>query len=421
MQLDLLATELILLISDHLSSQPDINALACTSRRFHDILNPVLYQYNVQNHESSALSWALAEGENKTAEYCLDAGGVYPSKCLGYFYYWGRPRFSYCKPLFLAYRYRRMYLDTLGISKPSICDGPNECYQLGFPSSRLASRSVDKYDAVISLMIDRGIDVNDAANDMTANARGWTVLSLAVYHRDERLVHLLIRKGANVHTRYSDEQTVLHMAAEVEEENIVRALLEQNVDVQASRTDGLTALHFGVTNEAITRLLLEAGADTEAKTNKLCTSLHAAAIFGSAGSLRALIEHGASIDARDDQRSTSLHWASGDGRGEVARILIENGANIDAKNDDGMSPLHFASQSLVPMESKHLPPGGEHAAVARLLIDRGADLAGRDIFGRNALDIASSERGPRNRTEARRIADMIRDKLRRDGIVRLTL
>ncbi|KAK2741412.1 hypothetical protein FQN55_008328 [Onygenales sp. PD_40] len=324
MQLEDLATEIILVISDHLSSQSDINALACTSRWLHDILNPVLYRYNVQNHESSALSWALAEGENKTAEYCLNAGGVYSSKYyLDFFHFWGLPMFCYNEPLFLAYRYRKGFLDALGISKPS-CGGQCEGFRRRFPPSRLASKSVDKYDAVISLMIDRGVDVNQAVNHRTVTEWGWTVLSVAVHHHDERLVRLLISKGANVHTRYLLEQTVLHMAAEAEEENIVRALLQQNVDVQATRTDGVTALHVGIRNEAVLRLLLEAGADTEARTDNLSTSLHLAAIWGSTGPVRALIEHGARIDAKGENQSTPLHWASKWGHGEVARILIEN-------------------------------------------------------------------------------------------------
>lgn len=68
-----LPAELILMI-EGLADVPSVSALACTSRRLHDLLNPLLYRRIFNEQNLSALLWAAENGRVDTAKLCLSHG-----------------------------------------------------------------------------------------------------------------------------------------------------------------------------------------------------------------------------------------------------------------------------------------------------------------------------------------------------------
>ena len=74
MQLLNLANELLQSIADCLEVQRDINAFTQTNRQLHTLLNPYLYQHNIQRFGSSALLWAAKHGQEATAQILLAQG-----------------------------------------------------------------------------------------------------------------------------------------------------------------------------------------------------------------------------------------------------------------------------------------------------------------------------------------------------------
>ncbi|KAL3486607.1 hypothetical protein BJX62DRAFT_18137 [Aspergillus germanicus] len=69
-----LALKILLQIIDELVTEANINALAKTCRQLYTIVNPILYQRNIQNGQSSALLWAVRENQEATVLKCLEQG-----------------------------------------------------------------------------------------------------------------------------------------------------------------------------------------------------------------------------------------------------------------------------------------------------------------------------------------------------------
>lgn len=64
-----------------------------------------------------------------------------------------------------------------------------------------------------------------------------------------------------------------------------------------------------IENEKIVQLLIDRGADVEVKTNDGRTLLHIAALAGNEKIIRLLMDIGADIKARNNNGVTLLHWA----------------------------------------------------------------------------------------------------------------
>ncbi|KAI1473208.1 uncharacterized protein F4812DRAFT_465103 [Daldinia caldariorum] len=123
----------------------------------------------------------------------------------------------------------------------------------GTPLSRAISMVENEPDIahdVVKRLLDAGSDVNGITSYSKFDKRyiSQTALLEAIDHGNERLVRLLIDRGANANAPVymTIKQTPLQKAAEVGNLAIVRLLLEHNVDVNArpsARTGG-TALQY---------------------------------------------------------------------------------------------------------------------------------------------------------------------------------
>lgn len=71
--------EILLCIADLLEYSWDLNSFAQVNRPLHAILNRYLYQRNIREFHSSALSWAAMHGIESTARRMLDEGA--PLSC----------------------------------------------------------------------------------------------------------------------------------------------------------------------------------------------------------------------------------------------------------------------------------------------------------------------------------------------------
>ncbi|KAL2800116.1 ankyrin repeat-containing domain protein [Aspergillus keveii] len=69
-----LPLEILLQILDELPAEANINALAKPCWHLYTLLNPIFYQRNIQNGQSSALLWAVRENQEATVLKCLEQG-----------------------------------------------------------------------------------------------------------------------------------------------------------------------------------------------------------------------------------------------------------------------------------------------------------------------------------------------------------
>ncbi|GMT49081.1 MAG: hypothetical protein IEMM0008_0620 [bacterium] len=262
------------------------------------------------------------------------------------------------------------------------------------------------------------------------NRKVDNLLIHAVQNNKMRLVHRLIRKGANVNSsshydgnRYSFSQVSnLHLAVKSGNLRLVKVLVNKGANIHAQTKDGLlhggTTLHWAVFGDdiflhhhqkaSIVRYLLKKGASLKARLTggryQGATPLHLAiqnmgdvlysiqrsshtwyykeAIMKYKENYRViqlLIKHGADINAQIHigtyKDETPLHWAMNRGLTSVVRLLINKGAKLDPPNHYGMRPLFWALN------------GGYYNLAVRM-IQKGADLHIKNKYDKTPLHLA---------------------------------
>lgn len=95
---------------------------------------------------------------------------------------------------------------------------------------------------VVNILLNYGADVN------AIGQKGSTPLQLAVTNRDEKMVRLLLHRGADVKAKSSDTMMpILHyvlFGSTYDGQSVIKILLDHGADLEASDNNGNTALHF---------------------------------------------------------------------------------------------------------------------------------------------------------------------------------
>ncbi len=102
------------------------------------------------------------------------------------------------------------------------------------------------------------------ANPKDKGQDGMSALHFAGYLGADRVIPLLIEKGAPVNLQDMEGRTALHLAAHTGQVSAVAALLEHKASTEiAESKGGMTALHLAVAQKHIpvVKVLLEKGAD----------------------------------------------------------------------------------------------------------------------------------------------------------------
>jgi ankyrin repeat protein len=273
----------------------------------------------------------------------------------------------------------------------------------------LRAHDVDALRALLdrfpSLVTARGTNGND-------------LLGLASATRDERLVAVLVERGADVSRGNAHGWTALHQAGYANLPAMARVLLEAGARLDVSaRGDGgtpLVAALFwghrevaGLLGTAPRNLRVAAGLDDVALLEELWGTPAAGAHRGfyrphggfpvwrptdspvevrdealswaarsdAVGAITALVERGANVDA-DVYRGTALSWAATKGRVAAVRRLLELGADPNARGTFG-GPHHGVGTTAL----HHAAETGQ-LAVIEVLLTAGADPTVTDaVYG----------------------------------------
>jgi ankyrin repeat protein len=255
-----------------------------------------------------------------------------------------------------------------------------------------------------------------------ADAKGNSLLNLAVSLRRARAVESLLAAGARTADANIHGWTPLHQAAYLNEPALIERLLHAGapVDAEARGTGGtplIAALFWGHREAAALlaargltpRNLRTAAGAGDVAALRACFDANGA-LTTEAGSARGfyrphsgfpewtasnrseevldeavawaarndqaavigvLADAGASLD-RDVYRGTPLAWAAAKGAVAAATELLDRGAGVNARSTFGgathgrdVTPLHLAAE-------------GGHTAMIELLLARGADRSARD-------------------------------------------
>ncbi|WP_353282416.1 ankyrin repeat domain-containing protein [Wolbachia endosymbiont (group A) of Myopa testacea] len=136
---------------------------------------------------------------------------------------------------------------------------------------------------------------------------GNTVLHLAAYLSDEKVIKLLIEKGAEINIENNNGDRPLHLAAFYGKVENVKVLIEGGANVNAIDDGGYTALHSAslMSCEKTVRELIKAGSNVNTGNYIGRTALHSAVFMREIGNVRAILEAGGNVNARDHKANRS--------------------------------------------------------------------------------------------------------------------
>jgi len=231
----------------------------------------------------------------------------------------------------------------------------------GIPILELAARH--GHERVVDLLLRRGAEVNQL------DGQGGTALMAASLEGHVGVIETLVRCGANLNHQHSNGGTALMLAAATNHPDVVRRLLVAGSDMEARDVENKTAQHYANSfrhvacadllqasaqlkpaiergDEAAVRMLLDSGAPVDLSVRAGPASgisiLAIAAGHGHERVVDLLLQRGATVNKQDDQGGTALMWAANSNEPSIVRRLLWAGANREKRTVQGKTALQYA-------------------------------------------------------------------------------
>ncbi|KAF2668471.1 ankyrin [Microthyrium microscopicum] len=134
----------------------------------------------------------------------------------------------------------------------------------------------------------------------------------------------------------------LRLAANMKQEKLVELLLAKGALIDSADASGATALFQAVANHSIqmATLLLDHGASINALNSLGESILHRASRYDcSIEMFEMLMKRGANIHHKGDLGRTPLHTAAGYAKPAIVKLLLDNGADATSLDDTDDSPV----------------------------------------------------------------------------------
>ncbi len=231
----------------------------------------------------------------------------------------------------------------------------------------------DQNPAAVKAALDNGADPNGR------NWLGFTPLMWAAMRGDNRIVDMLIARGAKINETsiYGSPTT---FAAMGRNGKTGLNLLGKGAAPHGKRIDGASILMLAAAGNQVELLgkLLAKKVDPNQKDEVGATALIYASRHGQLPAVQKLLAAGAAVNTADVYGRTALSYAAANGNAKVASLLISRKANVNGRDKQKATPLLLAARYNGDTET------------IQSLIRAGADRSARDKFGKSAFDLAAA-------------------------------
>ncbi|ETL93748.1 hypothetical protein F441_08479 [Phytophthora nicotianae CJ01A1] len=192
-------------------------------------------------------------------------------------------------------------------------------------------------------------DQLDATFSSVDEENGQSCLHTAIIKNFRQVTMALIRSGkVQVNAATKDGGwTALHLAVITEEIEVIKELLAAGAMIDAVDADGQTPLLQACLGGQlnIVRLLLNAGANPAHQNKQAHSPLHYLSAFcRDRQLLRDIITNGADVNAKSMKLNTPMHFAAMNGNEVATQVLLEHGASASVINEDKRSVVYLAKK-----------------------------------------------------------------------------
>ena len=183
------------------------------------------------------------------------------------------------------------------------------------------------------------------------NLSGSLPIHLAVENRQLQVAEVLLQSPSTVQAQFEARRrggfTCFHQAVDQDDERMVALLLKKGASVNVVDGSSATPLHLAALHDflGLCRLLVDSGANIHAGNSQWETPLDLAASAGHASVIQFLVESGADIEHTSWNKWTPLHRSVRAGRIGAVSYLLQQNASLTAKDKKGYLPLHLATRS----------------------------------------------------------------------------
>ncbi|KAL9100680.1 MAG: hypothetical protein Q9163_003967 [Psora crenata] len=244
--------------------------------------------------------------------------------------------------------------------------------QGGRYGNALQAASYKGDNKVVQILLDKGADIN------TQGGLYGNALQAALSGGNDKVVQILLDKGADINAQGGYYGNALQAASSGGDDEVVQILLDKGADINAQGgyySNALQAASYGGYNKLV-QMLLNKGADINAQGGEYSNALQAASYGGHEKVVQILLDKGADVNAQGGRYRNALQAASSKGYDKVVQMLLDKGADINAQGGEYGNALQAASYR-------------GYDEVVQMLLDKGADINAQGGDYGNALQAAS--------------------------------
>ena len=243
-------------------------------------------------------------------------------------------------------------------------------WDLGTDGFNCLHRAIHQgYLAAVPVLLESMKDIEaKTAEGMNSLMVACSKRSLLFQSDRERLVKILLSRGASANFQDASGQSPLHLAAQVGDQGVVRLLLDADANADALDWHGVSPSYYCIIEDHAPCLRLMIDRDKIVEVLDMDLMVHGASLLYTATCLgrqelvSLMIDNGSNILLGSSTGFTSLHCAIWQGYDKIVEILAK-AHSADAASQKDYARIYKVANCLAVLGDKH----GERKEILRIL------------------------------------------------------